>query len=177
MKQQGSAHAFIIIGLIFVIIGLLSFMFWQNFIYEETTKTSEAAPDSKVSDSQSEEKADETDYSFQDAVDDIRKIVSNEACNGSGTTDESIDLVGIADDAMFTGKNVVNNGLTHSYVTYGCGSQGVVALLKKEADSWKLLNEDARVYPMCDVVRGEGFPSSVVDMCYENDSASEPIKI
>lgn len=40
-KQQGFAHAILIIGMAVALLGALGFIFWQNFIYEEpgATKT------------------------------------------------------------------------------------------------------------------------------------------
>lgn len=35
MKQNGFAHAVLIIGLMVALVGALGFIFWQNFIYEE----------------------------------------------------------------------------------------------------------------------------------------------
>lgn len=36
-KQQGFAHAVLIIGMVVALVGALGFIFWQNFIYEEPT--------------------------------------------------------------------------------------------------------------------------------------------
>jgi len=36
-RQTGSAHTFFIIGLVVVLIGVLGFIFWQNFIYKDPT--------------------------------------------------------------------------------------------------------------------------------------------
>lgn len=38
-KQNGFAHAFLIIGLIVALIGALGFVFWQNFIHKEPVRT------------------------------------------------------------------------------------------------------------------------------------------
>lgn len=37
--SQGFAHAFLVIGLIVALLGALGFIFWQNFIHNETTVT------------------------------------------------------------------------------------------------------------------------------------------
>lgn len=37
--QNGFAHAFLIMGLVVALVGALGFVFWQNFIYQEPTKT------------------------------------------------------------------------------------------------------------------------------------------
>jgi len=38
-KQSGFSHAVLIIGLVVALIGVLGFVFWQNFIYEEPVAT------------------------------------------------------------------------------------------------------------------------------------------
>lgn len=175
--QKGFAHAFLIIGLVVALIGALGFVFWQNFIYKEPVVTKTEVVEVEKDDSKSENIVQEPAYSFQDAIEEIQKVVSAEGCIGSGASDDSFSFTQVSDEGKFTGKNVVNEKLTHAYMAYGCGSQGVSALLKKEGSSWMLLNEDARIYHMCKVVRGQGFPSSVVDKCYENDRSTEPARI
>lgn len=57
-SQKGFAHAFLIIGLVVALIGALGFVFWQNFIYEEsvaktelitTTKNNQDVPNKQTS--------------------------------------------------------------------------------------------------------------------------------
>jgi hypothetical protein len=119
---------------------------------------------------------------LDDAVTGINKTLLAEGCNGSGIGSPLAENMfkQVADSDKFEyqgGMSKINDGLSYAYVQYGCGSQGDVALLKKTGDTWKLVNEDARVYPMCDIVRGQGFPISIVDKCYVDNRATDPVAI
>jgi hypothetical protein len=178
-SQNGSAFIVVIIILAVAIVSVLGFVFWQNFNHGSygTTNQNSTKVDEK---SESDEPAQELAYTLQNAIDDIYKVISTKGCGGNGTADAILSFEQVPDQGEFKyagGKSFINKGLSHAYVQYGCGSQGVVALLMKDKDSWTLLNEDARTYPMCAVVLGKKFPSSVVDKCYENDSSTEPVNI
>lgn len=49
--QKGSAHVVVILGLVAVIVGLLGFVFWQNFISKPTSDKSTAATSSSAKES------------------------------------------------------------------------------------------------------------------------------
>lgn len=121
-------------------------------------------------------------YTFDDAVAGINKALLEKGCSGSGISEAiSKDAFKEVDDSTpysyQGGVSKINTDLSYAFVQYGCGSQGSVALLKKIDNEWMLVSEDARVYPMCDSVRGQGFPISVIDMCYPDDRAAEPVAI
>jgi hypothetical protein len=179
-KQTGSAHIVIIIILVVALLGALGFVLYQNLsnkdsankVSTETTQ-SEGGPYSAI----------ETPaYSFNDALTGINKTLLEEGCNGSGVSQPIAgDMFKQVDDsAPYTyqgGQSKINTGLTYAFVQYGCGSQGSVALLKKTNNEWKLVSEGTREYPLCDSVKGHGFPVSIIDKCYSDDRATEPVDI
>jgi hypothetical protein len=136
---------------------------------------------------QSEEKdsssiTDTSVYTIDDAVAGINKTLLENGCSGAGVSSDiakdSFEEVEDSDQYSYQGGvSRINKKLSHAYVQYGCGSQGSGALLKKTDDAWALVSEDARVYPMCASIRGQGFPTSVVDKCYVDDRATEPVAI
>jgi hypothetical protein len=177
-SQNGSAFVVIIIILVVAIVGALGFVVWQNYIKQDNVMQSSKTDQSKEPNSIVVKDS----YTFNDAVTDINTVLSKQVCGSQGPTivlNES-DFSKVDDTQAFDyqgGKSFINEELNYAYVQYGCGSQGSVALLKRIDDAWKLISDDARVYPMCEVVRGEGFPISIVDKCYEDDRAAEPVAI
>lgn len=178
-KQNGSIHLVIIIILVVALLGALGVIFYQNFINKDTT-----TQDFMVGTQSVEDDSDspiET-YTFDNAVTDINKTLLEKGCGGSGMSSAiATDTFKEVDDStQYTyqrGVSKINAGLSYAFVQYGCGSQGSVALLKKTNDEWILVSEDARMYPMCDSIRGQGFPSSIIDKCYIDDRATEPVAI
>lgn len=180
-RQNGSAHIVIIIVLVVALIGALGYIFWQNFISkgsntEHTTVTTESLEDSSDSTFKS------SVYTFDDAVAGINKVLLEKGCSGSGMSEAiSKDTFKEVDDSTpysyQGGVSKINTDLSYAFVQYGCGSQGSVALLKKINDEWILASEDAREYPMCESVRGQGFPASIIDKCYTDDRSTEPVAI
>lgn len=177
-KQTGDVHVTVIVILLIAILGALGYVFYESFIKEspvtEVSKTKTlSAQDSSKSD------AEAPTYTLDDAVTGISKILEEAACEGSGMktplATDSFKEVKDSDQFHYQGgMNRINTSFSYAYTQYGCGSQGSVALLKKVGDTWKIVSEDARIYPMCDKVRGQGFPSSIVDKCYVDDRATEP---
>jgi type II secretory pathway pseudopilin PulG len=180
-KQTGSAHVVIIVILVIALLGTLGFVFWQNFINKDS-----ATQDSTTNTQSAEDGLDSTAktsvYTFDNAVTGINKTLLKKGCNGSGVSNAlATDAFQEVDDsAQYTyqgGMSKINTGLSYAFVQYGCGSQGSVALLKKTNDEWILVSEDARIYPMCASIRGQGFTISIIDKCYIDDQATEPVAI
>jgi hypothetical protein len=177
-SQNGSTFAVILIVLVVAIAGALGFVFWQNNSNRDsvmhdskTDQVKEPAP-IVVKDS----------YTLNNAITDINMVLSEQVCgnHGEATDLNESDFIITADTQTFgyqAGKSFINEKFNYTYVQYGCGSQGSIALLKRTNDTWKLISDDARVYPMCDAVRGEGFPTSIVDKCYQDDRAIDPMAI
>ena len=75
------------------------------------------------------------------------------------------------------GESFINEQFNYAYAQYMCGPEGAKAILKRTDDGWKLLNNDERMYPYCEAVRGEDVPPSIVDRCYEDRRATETVAI
>jgi hypothetical protein len=177
-SQNGSTFAVILIVLVVSIAGSLGFIFWQN----------SAKPDNVTQNNKTDQTKGSTPSAIKDsdtlnnAVTDINTVLSGQVCGNQG---EATDLgennfIIVADTQTFNyqgGKSFISERLDYAYVQYGCGSQGSGALLKRADDAWRLISNDARAYPICEAVRGEGFPMSIVDKCYEDDRATEPVAI
>jgi hypothetical protein len=180
-KQTGSAHIVIVIILVLALLSALGFVLYQHFTNKdsankdssETTQSAEGGLDSAI---------EAPPYTFDDALTGINKTLLVKGCSGSGVSEAiTKDMFKEVDDSeSYTyqgGLSKINSGLSYAFVQYGCGSQGSVALLKKTNDEWTLVSEDARVYPMCDNVKGQGFPASIIDKCYTDNLATEPVAI
>lgn len=180
LKQKGSAEIIIAIIVFLAILVGVGFAAWNSFASKsadtsttENTKTATGKQNKK----------DEPTYTFENAVNDINSLLAQEGCDGSGvkTAVDSKVFKQVADTDPYEyqgGVSRINSRLTHALVQYGCGSQGSVALMKKDAsNTWTLISEDARSYPMCAAVRGHEFPSGIIDKCYETDDSSEPVDI
>lgn len=179
-KQSGNAHVLVVIVLIVVILGLLGFIFWQNFIHK-STDTSKVTTQSTASVSTGKSSATPdtttTVYTLVDAAKDISTVLKTQACGGKGYSDglTETNFQVVADTNAFQyegGKSIIDTSFTYAYVQYGCGMSGEIGLMKREG-SWKLVGEDARIYPMCSVIKGQDFPRSIVDKCYVNDTDTE----
>jgi hypothetical protein len=180
-KQTGSAHIIIVIILVVALFGALGFVLYQNFINEdlankdskETIQSTKGSPDSAI---------ETPTYTFDDALAGINRTLLEKGCGGSGVSEAIVkDTIKEVDDfASYTyqgGLSKINTGLSYAFVQYGCGSQGSVALLKKTNNEWTLVSEEAREHPMCDNVRGQEFPASIIDKCYTDNRATEPVAI
>lgn len=143
----------------------------------KTAQNADNALNAEKDEPKSPVKSTEPIYTLQAAIDDISTVIAHEGCAGAGAPNTEITFEQVPEKGTFKyvgGKSFINEGLTHAYVQYGCGSQGAGSLLRYTDRTWKLLNEDARIYPMCSVVRGQDFPTTVVDKCYANDRAADP---
>lgn len=180
-RQNGSVHILAAIILVVALLGILGFMFYQNFINKdlvkegltEITRSVENSPDSTTQ---------SPVYTLDDAVKGISETLLEKGCGGSGASSAiAKDMFEEVDDsAPYTyrgGLSKINTGLSYAFVQYGCGSQGSIALLKKIDNEWVLISDDARVYPMCERVSGQGLPTSIIDRCYIDDRATEPVAI
>jgi len=180
-KQTGSAHVVIIIILILALLGTLGFIFWQNYINKDlANQNSTTGIQSVEDDSVSTYQA--ALYTLDDAVAGINKTLLESGCSDSGVSNAILKnaFKQVSDSDPYTyqgGASKINTGLSYAFVQYGCGSQGSVALLKKANDTWILISEDARGYPMCEIVRGQSFPVSIVEKCYVDDRATDPVAI
>lgn len=177
-SQNGSAFAVIIIVLVVATVSALGFIFWQSNIKHDNvaqdSKTNQANKTAPIIEKES--------YVLTEAVKEINTVLSTQVCGfqGSATDLNESDFIKVSDTNIFSyqgGKSFIDEKFKYAYVQYGCGSQGSVALLKRTDDNWKLISDDARIYPMCEAVRGEGFPVSIVDKCYEDNRATEPVAI
>ena len=180
-KQTGSVLIVIIIILVVVLVGALGFIFYQNFINKNAV-TQGSKVDTQLEENDSGITTETSEYTIDDAVAGINKTLLDKGCSGAGVSSDiakdSFEEVEDSDQYSYQGGvSRINKKLSHTYVQYGCGSQGSVALLKKTDDVWTLISEDARIYPMCASVRGQGFPASIVDKCYTDDRATEPVAI
>lgn len=178
MKHQtGSSHVVLIVGLIVALIGALGFIFWQNFIHQESPRK-EVEVIRSTSESGGEKGAAQQ-YTLNDAVTGINAVLKTAACSGSGAvTDEgAYRTVQTTDPYVYEGgKSTIDATYTYAYVQYGCGSSGSSAFMKRESGEWKLIEETAVVYPTCENIRGQGFPSSVVEQCVPR-GAVNPVAI
>lgn len=158
---------------------------WQNFIHktDDTAKTSSTSTNTTDdSATQSTKESSTATYTLGDAALDISKVLKTQGCSGKGYSDgmvaSSFNQVADTDSFQYVGgKSIINTSLTYAYVQYGCGSGGEVGLMKRESGAWKLVGEDARIYPMCSVIEGQGFPQSIVNKCYVNDTDTEPTAV
>lgn len=178
LSQNGSTFAVILIILVVAIAGTLGSIFWRNSAKQDNVIQNGKASQAK----ESAPSVIKNPYTLNSAVADINTVLSEHVCGNQGeATDlEEGNFTIVVDTQTFNyqrGRSFINERLDYTYVQYGCGSQGSVALLKRNDGIWKLISNDARVYPMCEAVRSEGFPMSIVDKCYEDDRATEPVVI
>lgn len=178
-RQDGSMHVVIVVVLV-VIIGVLGFAFYQNFVNKDSANQNPTTVD-ESGENESNSPSMTPVYTLNNAITGINKTLAEKGC-GSGVKNviSSDAFSEVEDNAQYSyqgGISKVNKGLSYAFAQYGCGSQGSTALLKKVNDEWVLVSEDARTYPMCSVIRGQGFPGSIVDKCYENDRSTEPVTI
>lgn len=181
-KQTGSIHVVVTIILVVVLLGALGLIFYQNFTNKESAKEDSATTTQSSVEDGSDSTIETSIYTFEDAVDGINKTLLEKGCGGSGVSSAipQDTFKEVDDSASYVyqgGLSKINTGLSYAFVQYGCGPQGSVALLKKTNNEWILVSEDARIYPICDSVRGQGFPASIIDKCYIDDRAVEPVAI
>ncbi len=180
-QQLGFAHAFLIVGLLVALSGTVGFIFWQN-ISHDNASPSNATDDVRPSESEPIMIPETTVYTVDTAVADINTLLSKVGCDGSGLMKDvpSSTFEEVSDSTPFTykaGQSKIDVGLSYAYVQYGCGSQGSVALFKKVDNTWNLISEDARIYPLCDSITGQDFPKAIIDKCYIDERAIEPVMI
>lgn len=178
MKHQtGSSHVVLIVGLIVALIGALGFIFWQNFIHQESPRKEVEVIRST---SESGEEYGAAQYTLNEAVTGINAVLNKTAaCSGSGAaTDEgTYRTVQTTDPYVYEGgKSTIDATYTYAYLQDGCGLSGSGAFMKRESGEWKLIEETAIVYPTCENIRGQGFPSSVVEQCVPR-GAVNPVAI
>ena len=175
-KQKSSACIVIIVILIIVLLGALGFAFWQNF----SSKSEPGSNPAKIaSDDSAQEASRPTPYALSNAVRDINATLKESVCSGNAQVKED-DFIQVKDTDGFEyqgGKTIIDQQFNYAYVQYGCGSQGGVALMKRVQTDWKIVSEDARIYPMCEAIEGESFPSAIVDKCYDTTVSTEPRNI
>lgn len=187
-RQTGSAHVAIIMILVVAILGLLGYVFWQNFIFHKSVVTTakvdastSTATNVSEATSGAQVVAQTPAYTLDDAVAGINLTLSTQACDGKySATLSKGGFKQVSNTEAFKyqgGVSIINNDFTYTYVQYGCSSSGEVSLLKRVDNTWKLISKDARIYPMCDLVRDQGFPISVVDKCYVDNNATDPVAI
>jgi type II secretory pathway pseudopilin PulG len=177
-KQTGSAHFIIITVIILVILGALGFIFWNNFInkHQVATKAGSSSQDIKDSSEKARGTSDVQPYTLSAAVEGINSTLSKNVCSGEASVKQG-DFIQVKDTDPFKyqgGKSLIDQQFNFAYVQYGCGSQGSVALMKRIDGNWKIISDDARIYPMCETVRNEKFPTAIVDKCYETNRSADP---
>lgn len=191
MRKNEQGFGVVEILMIIVIIGLMIAVGWLFFDRQGNKQTDNTTTTNQPQQTQEESKKDEKaqtgsvakvlSYTLDDAVNDINKTLSSESCRGGGTGQVvKSDFKVVDDSAQFNyqgGKSIISNDFTYAYTQYGCGTQGSVGILKKIGDNWRLVSEDAMIYPMCAKVRGHGFPASVIDKCFADENAIDPVKL
>lgn len=119
-------------------------------------------------------------YSLKNAASEINTVLASRLC-GNGLIEITAEDFTVADEKETfeyeDGKSRIDPSLSFAYVQYGCGSQGGVALMKRNKGQWALVSSDLRMYPLCGSVRDRGFPASVIDKCYENTGAKQPVTL
>lgn len=182
-EKSGNKQLITIIILVITVLGLLGFIFWQNFLKSDPiSQSSTVDKTQKVTPSTATPSAKVKAYTIDDALTGINKLLAAEACrvNVSASVMNKNSFKQVNDSDRFdykAGESLINNDFTYAFAQYGCGSSGSIGLLKRSDDSWKLVSEDARTYPMCAKVRGQGFPSSIIDKCYVDARATDPVAI
>lgn len=180
-KQTGSTHVVIIVLLVIALISTLGIVFYQNFINKDSS-TKDSARDTQLVEDDKNVPSETPKYTLDSAVSGINEALAKNGCSGNGmsrtiTKDAFEEVEDSIPYSYKAGVSKINAGLSYAFVQYGCGSHGSVALLKKPNDEWVLVSEDARIHPMCENVRGQGFPISIIDKCYVDDHATEPVAI
>jgi len=179
-KQTGSAHIAIVVILVIVLLSTIGFIFYQNFIKKDSSSQTPANSQSAQDDSN---RVTETPAAtLKDAVAGINEVILAKGCASFGTATPiaSNTFKEVSDSEQFVyngGISRINIKFTYAYVQYGCGSQGEGGFLKKMDGKWMLVSESARIYPLCNSVRDQGFPASIIDKCYIDDKAADPVKI
>ncbi len=178
MQKEKKGFGVIEVVLVIVIVGLLGVIGWMLYDKQQDHTDSTANSAQQVEQSETVPAVVELQYTLDNAVGDINKTLASQSCDGSGAGQVvKADFNVVDGTAPFDyqgGKSIINNDLTFAFTQYGCGSQGSVGLLKKTDAGWVLVSENARIYPLCTEVRGQGFPVSVVDKCYADDNAADP---
>lgn len=169
MKQQGFAHAVLIVGMAVALIGALGFIFWQNFIYTE--------PTAKVNEVTTVEKS----YTLADAKQDIKVVLAADSSSCAESDDsklsiaeyETVDSNGVYTEPL--GKSAITDDFSFARVIFGCGTQGFGGYLARTNSEWSLVDESAS-YPLCSKIRTASFPAVLVDQCYRDDG-SGPVSV
>lgn len=195
MKKNNKGLLSVEMMLFIVIIGLIGVVGWafisrQNVSKTDNSNTSVSSTKSAkqvsteqqtASQAKTMPTANQPPYTLDNAVADINKTLASSSCRGGGNGQVvKTDFVQADNSMKFAyqgGKSFINNDLTYAYAQYGCGSQGTIGFLSKKGASWVLVNESARIYPICADIRGQGFPASIIDKCYVDDNAVDPVKI
>ena len=170
----------VVIVMVVLLLGALGYVVLDKRINgDDAASSSGGAPaeSSRAEDTKSEvvEKS-----PLKDAVSEINQVLASGLC-GNGLAEAKVENFVVVDskDAFVYegGESRIDKGLGYAYVQYGCGSQGGVALMKRDKEEWRVVSSDPRIYPLCGSVRERGFPLSVIDKCYENTSSREPIAL
>ena len=185
MKGFGVVEGLLIVAVI-GLIGAVGYIAYDKMSNKTGNSDTTAVEMNGRGDDTKVDESAQSSYTLNDAIVEINQTLAKESCdsggsgNGAQVSKESflqVNDTDLFDDRYENGKSLINKDLTYALTQYGCGTSGSVSLLKKVDDGWVLVSEDARMYPMCDAVRGQGFPKSLVDRCYENDTAAEPVRL
>lgn len=182
-SQKGSAHAIILVILVAALLGLLSFIFWQNFIHEEpaSTKTVEKVKTTKDKVSKKVStpenlKAPVTEAALSQALPEGCSLGINVEpfgfdANKLTVVDSSSPALGAPHGGEY-GR--INADKTWTYLAGGCGSNAGAFVLNANDGDWKLVAYhvgDALF--VCSKVDGLGIPLEVAGRCFDPDNSYE----
>lgn len=159
-EQAGSLLIVISIIAVALVLGALGYVAWAHYSQQDT------------SDAQSEQstsvKTDEVEstYELTDAQEEIRALLIHESlCDQTILIQDYTIVPSAGYDANQKGS-LISDSLEYAAITYGCGTQGNVAYVKRVDNKWALVASSLE-YPWCDKVLAAGFPQAVAYTCYE----------
>ncbi len=180
--QKSSAHVIIVIILAAAFLGVLSFIFWQNFVHEESVSVKTERKVESAKDEEPKEidthyknvKAPVTEAALSQALPEgcslgVNVEPSGFDANKLTVVDSSSPALGAPHGGEYGRINVDR---TWAYLRGGCGSNAGAFVLKANDGAWKLVAYhvgDALF--VCSKVDGLSIPLEVVGRCADSNNS------
>lgn len=183
VSQRGSTRVVIVGILVAVLIGAGGVFLWKNTSKEPVTAQPEVVATIESDTDEHLKNTGETPQLTDSDIQSMSKAITAFRTGCTLTPTKLSDFVE-ADPSQeyytegqrsteYQKSAKIDKNIKFANVMFGCGSQGSVAVMKKQNDSWILLAESATVWVQCDDIDGTNVPVEIMPLCWESDQMTK----